>query len=93
MKLSEVTLDLLNEQIGGKYPITDRQFLFVMEYTQHQIGMLAVRNAGYNHSTPGSQSSAANKLLRNSRIRQAIEIVTSIMEEGENGGNRNLQGG
>lgn len=65
----------LNDKIGGMYPITDLQFRFCIEYVKHGNGMRAIRDAGYNHSTPGSQSSAAYRLLKLDKIQKAIGVI------------------
>lgn len=52
--------------------LTDRQIAFAYHYSHHKNGMKAVRDACYNHSTSGSQSSAAHRLLANSRVKQLI---------------------
>lgn len=70
-----MTLDDLNTRIEGQYPLTPLQFEFCKAYAAHNNGMKAVREAGYTHSTPGAQSSAAYRLLRQEKIRKAIEIL------------------
>lgn len=70
-----MTRDELNQRLQTKYPITENQFKFLVAYASHGNGMKAVREAGYNHQTRGSQSSAAYKLLSTPRIKEALEIV------------------
>ena len=70
-----LTLDELNDKVGAVYPITEQQFNFAKQFVAHGNGMRAVREAGYQHSTPGSQSSAAYRLLRLEKIQKAIEII------------------
>lgn len=70
-----MTLQELNEKIGGRYPITERQFRFVLAYAEHGNGMKAIRDAGYNHATPGAQSSASYRLRRLDRIQRALALV------------------
>lgn len=68
-------LEHLNTLVDDRYPITERQFAFIQAYAEHGNGMRAVRDAGYNHSTAGSQSSAAYRLLKLERIQKAIGLV------------------
>ncbi len=70
-----MTLDDLNTRIEGQYPLTSLQFAFCSAYASHGNGMRAVREAGYTHSTPGAQSSAAYRLLRQDKIKKAVEII------------------
>jgi len=73
-----MTLDELNAAIRDPYPITDKQFKFVESFVVHKNGMKAIREAGYQHSTPGSQSSAAYRLLRLKKIQRAIEVLNGV---------------
>lgn len=68
-------VDEINRILKPKYPLTSLQFLFVTHYAKLSNGMRAIREAGYKHSTPGSQSSAACRLLKLGRIQEAIELV------------------
>ena len=72
-----MTLDELNSAIRDPYPMTEKQFKFVESFVIHKNGMRAIREAGYSHSTPGSQSSAAYRLLRLKKIQKAIEMLNS----------------
>lgn len=71
------SIEDLNREVGTRYPLRPRQYQFVLAYAKHNNGMKAIREAGYNHSTPGSQSSAAHRLLKQERIQRAIGIVKS----------------
>jgi len=73
-----MTLDELNKAVSPLYPITERQFLFAVAYASHGNGMKAIREAEYKHSTPGSQSSAAYRLLRLDKIQKAVEILSKL---------------
>ena len=70
-----MTLDELNQKIGDKYPLTSSQYQFVTSYLVHENGMRAVREAGFKHTTPGSQSSAAYRLLKQDKIQKAIAVL------------------
>lgn len=80
-----VTLEEINRLVPASYPFTQLQLNFIIEYAKDpdKNGMRAVRNAGYSHSTPGSQSSAAYRLLQQSRIREAIAIVEARLNGGQ----------
>jgi len=77
-----VTLEELNSEIGGDYPVTEKQFSFMLSYDEHGVGMKAVREAGFSHSTPGSQSSAAYRLLRLEKIKKGLKIVRKHRNNG-----------
>jgi len=65
--------EAIRRSLSQKYPLSNQQILFCYYYSKTTNGMASIRNAGYNHSTPGSQSSAAYRLLNNTRIVEAIE--------------------
>lgn len=69
----------LNEILGlERYPLTQLQTRFAEAYASHRNGMKAVREAGYSHSTAGSQASAANRLLHLPKVQRAIEYFKSL---------------
>lgn len=74
-----MTLDEVNVRISAIYPLTEKQFLFAKYYATHRNGMKAIRQAEYSHSTPGSQSSAAYRLLKLEKVRKAIELILEDM--------------
>lgn len=55
--------------------LTDLQYKFAESYAKSGNGMKSVREAGFNYSTPGSQSSAAHRLLQKRKITDAIERI------------------
>lgn len=65
------------KEAGERYPVTDQQNSFACHYASIPNGMKAVRDAGYNHSTAGSQSSAAYRMLKMPRIQKLIEHYKS----------------
>lgn len=73
-----MTLDELNAKVGSKYPITDSQYKFLTKYLEHGNGMRAVREAGFQHTTAGSQSSAAYRLLKQEKIKKALGILKTL---------------
>lgn len=72
-----MTLDEINAKLGGKYPISAKQFEFCKSFAVHGVGMRAVREAGFSHSTPGAQSSAAYRLLRLQKIQECVSLIKS----------------
>lgn len=64
-----------NQRFRPDYPLTPLQFAFCAAYAVHSNGMKAIREAGYKHSTPGSQSSAAHRLLQLDRIVDCIAFL------------------
>ena len=58
---------------------TDNQIRFAYHYYQTKNGMKSVRDSGYTHSTPGSQSSAAYRLLSTEKI----QILLKGFRDGE----------
>lgn len=70
-----MTLDEINDALGVRYPISEKQLAFCRAFLQHGIGMRAVREAGFNHSTPGAQSSAAYRLLKQKKIQDCLNLL------------------
>jgi len=75
------TLDDMNDRLGVRYPLQEKQYEFCKAYVSHKTGMRAVREAGYTHSTPGAQSSAAYRLLRLQKVRDCISILGGEVSE------------
>ena len=67
-----------NDDIRRLFPgkvLTDIQIDFARRYHVHGVGMRAVREANYALSTPGAQSAAANRLLKNPKIRSLLSLL------------------
>lgn len=76
--------DEIRNKLAFEYPLTDQQIWFSYHYAKTGNGMASIRMAGYNHSTPGSQSSAAYRLLNIPRIKKVI----GMFKNGELGSDR-----
>lgn len=68
-------LEDINKKIGDD-KLTERQFKFCLSYRANGgNGMKAIRDSGFSHSTPGSQSSAAHRLLHKDKIKRALKLL------------------
>jgi len=54
--------------------LTDSQIDFSRRYHATGVGMRSIREAGYAFSTPGAQSAASNRLLKNPKIKRHLEM-------------------
>lgn len=79
--MSEVIGDLISPtEVRERFPgveLSDMQIKFCYYYSLSANGMKSVRQAGFSHSTPGSQSSAAHKLLHKDKIRELVQWFKS----------------
>lgn len=72
------TLDEINLKVGDD-KLTALQYEFCKKYRANGgNGMSAIRDAGFNHSTPGSQSSAAHRLLKKIKVKRALKVLEAL---------------
>lgn len=78
MSTTSTTDPLLDPEIvEALAPLNDRQRLFVGYYVGEcrMNATSAFRKAGYTCSTPGSAYSGASVLLRNTKVRHAVDLI------------------
>lgn len=76
-----LNFEKIRNRFNGDYKPTDRQILFAYYYAQEGNGMLSIRLAGFNHSTAGSQSSAAYRLLKKHKIIRLVEYFKGLNKD------------
>lgn len=54
--------------------LSDSQIEFARRYNVTGIGMRSIREANYAFSTPGAQSAASNRLLKNPKIKRLLQL-------------------
>lgn len=62
----------VHQFFAGKHEFTDNQVKFAFYFALSKNGMFSVRKSGYQCSTPGSESTAANRLKRLHKIQALV---------------------
>lgn len=78
--MSEIPYDvnqIIKSQARDGTILTKKQVVFSFHYSRTGNGMKSIRDAGYTHSTPGSQSSASYRLLSSPKI---IDLIRKFRD-------------
>lgn len=81
MAKPDIDYDRIAERLreeGFPHVPTLKQMYFCYFYADEANGMKAIRDAGFNHTTAGSQSSASYRLLQKKAIQRLINHFKGI---------------